>query len=287
MILRALETRPAEERFVWNLRGRLGQRCALLRRFVGLAGASQRDAAREVPPRDFHRMIRRRRRQRENLVVAAEAQEHGGLHRDERLDHRHHLRVRRHLLGHFGGGLARRGQPSPHHLRVGEEVQVVGEVREPVEAVRRRDLEVLAVGLLRPPRWHGRRRPGRRRARRCARACASDGRRPAPAYRAASRSAARGPAWARPPPCGCSSGWRRGDSDRAPAPTRARRRSLRCAPRACRRATRASTRAGSSGSRRTAWRRRDRRGIGATDRAWRRRTCAPAPRGPAWHRSET
>ena len=78
--------------------------------------------------------------------MAAEAQQHRGLHRDQRLDHRHHLRVRRQLLGHFVGGLACRGQAAPHHLGVGEEVQVVDEVRQPVEAVGRRRLEVLAVG---------------------------------------------------------------------------------------------------------------------------------------------
>ena len=38
------------------------QRRAFGRGFVGLAGARERDAAREVPPRDLHRMIGRRRR---------------------------------------------------------------------------------------------------------------------------------------------------------------------------------------------------------------------------------
>ena len=54
--------------------------------------------------------------------------------------------MRRHLLGHFVSGAACRGEPSTHHFRVGEEVQVVGEVGEPVEAVSRSDFEVLAVG---------------------------------------------------------------------------------------------------------------------------------------------
>jgi len=79
--------------------------------------------------------------------VAAEAQQHRGLHGDERLDHRHHLRMWRHLIRHFAGSPASARQPSAHHLRIGEEVQVVREVGESVEAISRSDHEVLAIGL--------------------------------------------------------------------------------------------------------------------------------------------
>ena len=44
------------------------------------------------------------------------------------------------LLGHAIGRLLRVGEAALHHVRVGEEVQVVRVVRHPVEAVGRRRL---------------------------------------------------------------------------------------------------------------------------------------------------
>ena len=63
----------AEERVLRNLPERLGQRRALLCCFINLVGTRQRDTPSEVPPCNFHGVINRRWRQRENFLVTAEA----------------------------------------------------------------------------------------------------------------------------------------------------------------------------------------------------------------------
>ena len=145
--LGALEARATEERLGRDRGGRLRQGDPLRGRLVRLAGARQRDAPGEVPPRDFHGMIGPGCRQREDLLVEAEAQEHRGLHRDHRFDHRHHLRVRGEPLGDLLRNPARRSQTAPHHLRVHQEVQVVRVVGQAVEVVGRHRLQVSAIGL--------------------------------------------------------------------------------------------------------------------------------------------
>ena len=176
-------------------------------------------------------------------------------------------------------------QPAAHHLGVGQEVQVVDEVREPVERIGGRRLEVLAVGpgaglvraggggVIADSRIHVRRHVGQ----------VAGGRRERVEPHRTRQRADR--CWRRfhgvdvvvigaeVIRIACEHGLQHGDD------------LVRAVRRACRRATRASTRGGSSGSPRRAWRRRDRRDTGVRDRASRSSTGAPAPRDRAWRRS--
>ena len=116
------------------------------RGFVDLAGFRERGPAREVMPRALHRALGGRRLQREHIGVPREPHEHRDRHDDHRFDHRHHRGVRIQLLGDAIGRLLRIGESSLHHVRVGEEVQVVRVVHHSVHPVGRRADEIAAIG---------------------------------------------------------------------------------------------------------------------------------------------